>query len=123
MQTKTPESAAAWFEIAVRDLDRAASFYGTVLGAELRREQMGPQPIAVFPFGGGMSGNLYESGDAGSAPAPVIHLNAPAPLEEALERVRGHGGEVLSDIHPVPNGRYAYCRDPDGTRFGLFTGA
>lgn len=122
-KTKTPTNAAAWFEIGVKNLDRGAAFYGSVLGAPLKRETMGPQEIAVFPYEGGMSGNLYEGRDIGAA-APVVHLNAPAPLEEALARVKTSGGEVLSSIQGTPDGgRFAYCRDPDGTRFGLFTAA
>jgi predicted enzyme related to lactoylglutathione lyase len=120
MTTKTPQNAVAWVEYAVKNLDKSAAFFGAVLGAPLRRETMGPQEVAVFPYEGGMSGNLYE-GDAIGTAAPVIHLNAPAPLESALDRVKTNGGEVVSDILPIPEGRFAYCKDPDGTRFGLFT--
>ena len=131
-KTKTPTNAAAWFEICVKNLDRAAAFYGSVLGAPLRRETMGPQEIAVFPYEGGMSGNLYEGREVGggaapapgAAEAPLVHFNAPSPLEEALARVKTSGGEVLSAIQGTPDGgRFAYCRDPDGTRFGLYTPA
>ena len=121
-KTNTPPSSAAWFEIAVKNLDKATKFYGTVLGAELRREKMGPTDVAVFPYDGGMSGNLYEGGGPGGA-TPVVHLNAPSPLEDALDRVKTGGGKVVSDIHAIPAGRFAYCQDPDGTRFGLFTRA
>jgi predicted enzyme related to lactoylglutathione lyase len=116
----TSANAAAWFEIGVKNLDKAAKFYGAVLATQLRREMMGPTEIAIFPYDGGMSGSLYESSDVGGA-APVVHLNAPAPLEDALIRVTKNGGAVASDILNVPDGRFAYCRDPDGTRFGLFT--
>ena len=120
---KAPTNAAAWFEIGVRNLDKSAKFYGAVLDAALRRETMGPQETAVFPYQGGMSGSLYETSEAGEmgASAPVVHLNAPAPLEAALERVKKSGGKVVSDIYTIPPGRFAYCKDPDGTRFGLFT--
>jgi uncharacterized protein len=122
-KTKTPSSSAAWFEIAVKNLDKASKFYGTVLGADLKREKMGPMDVAIFPYDGGMSGNLYEGGGAGGA-TPVVHLNAPQPLEDALARVKKGGGKVVSDIHTIPQGgRFAYCQDPDGTRFGLFTPA
>lgn len=118
--TTAATNAAAWFEIGVRNLDKAAKFYGAVLGSELRREMMGPTAIAIFPYDGGTSGSLYESSDVGGA-APVVHLNVPAPLEDALIRVTKAGGAVASDILKAPDGRYAYCKDPDGTRFGLFT--
>jgi uncharacterized protein len=121
-KTKAPANSAAWFEIAVRNLDKASKFYGGVLGAELKREKMGPMDIAVFPYEGGMSGNLFEGGGAGGA-TPVVHLNAPKPLEDALDRVKTGGGKVVSDVHTIPGGRFAYCQDPDGTRFGLFTPA
>jgi hypothetical protein len=117
----TPQNAAAWFEIAVKDLDKGAEFYGAVLGAPLKRETMGPTAVAVFPYEGGMSGNLYEASDIKAAASPVVHLNAPRPLEEALHRVKKHGGKVASEVHTIPGGRFAYCTDPDGTRFGLFT--
>jgi hypothetical protein len=116
----TPQNAAAWFEIAVKDLDKGAEFYGAVLGAPLKRETMGPTAVAVFPYEGGMSGNLYEAKEVGSA-NPVVHLNAPRPLEETLSRVKKSGGKVASEIYAIPAGRFAYCTDPDGTRFGLFT--
>lgn len=116
-----PTNAAAWFEIGVRNLDKATEFYGAVLGVPLKREQMGPQPIAVFSHDGGMGGSLYETTDTGAA-SPVVHLNVAKPLEQALERVRKHGG-IASEIHAIPGGRFAYCNDPDGTRFGLFTPA
>jgi predicted enzyme related to lactoylglutathione lyase len=84
---------------------------------------MGPQEVAVFPYDGGMSGNLYEADSIGAA-SPVVHLHAPAPLEDALARVRASGGKVASEIHTIPQGgRFAYCTDPYGTRFGLFTPA
>src|SRR5688500_14404012 len=86
-KTKTPTNAAAWFEIGVKDLDKGAAFYGAVLGAPLRRETMGPQEIAVFTYDGGMSGNLYKEREVGAG-SPVVHLNAPQPLEEALARVK-----------------------------------
>ena len=116
----TPQNAVAWFEIAVKNLDKGAEFYGAVLGAPLKRETMGPMKIAVFPYEGGVGGNLYEGSDIGTA-TPVVHLNAPRPLEETLSRVKKNGGKVASDIHAIPGGRFAYCTDPDGTRFGLFT--
>jgi predicted enzyme related to lactoylglutathione lyase len=116
----TFQNAAAWFEIAVKNLDKGAEFYGAVLGKPLKRETMGPTKVAVFPHDGGMSGNLYEASEIGAS-APVVHLNAPRPLEEALHRVKKHGGSVASEIYAIPSGRFAYCKDPDGTRFGLYT--
>jgi hypothetical protein len=41
-------------------------------------------------------------------------------LEEAMAKVAGSGGEVLSEIMTVPGvGRFARCRDPEGNVFGI----
>jgi predicted enzyme related to lactoylglutathione lyase len=119
----TPANAAAWFEIGVTDLEKSAEFYSAVLGSQLQRQTMETQDVAVFPYEGGMSGNLFQTSEltGTGALAPVLHLNAPPPLEATLDRVREAGGKVVSEIVTIPPGRFAYCQDPDGTRFGLFT--
>lgn len=118
---KIPTNSAAWFEIGVKDLDKGARFYGAVLGTELMPQDMGWRPTMIFRYDGGMSGHLYETKEA-SVP-PIVHLNAEPPLEDVMERVTANGGRIDSEIFALPDGRFVYCRDPDGTRFGLFTAA
>ena len=43
-----------------------------------------------------------------------MHLAAPAPLEESLERMKKTAATVVSPIVSIPPGRFAYCLDPDG---------
>jgi len=50
-----------------------------------------------------------------------VHLAVAVPLEQALERVTAHGGQVVSPVIDIPTGRFAYCLDPDGNSIGLFT--
>lgn len=123
MTNFTPDNAAVWFEIPVSDLDRARAFYGTVLQTELRDDRTGPIPMANFPTRerGSVAGHLYKGTPAPVGSGNTIHLASPQPLEEALERVRQEGGSVVSDVIALPEGRFAYCRDPDGNSFGLFT--
>src|SRR5262245_52389420 len=45
--------AISWFEIPVRDLQRAQRFYETVLERSLQRETIGDEQLAVFPAGEG----------------------------------------------------------------------
>jgi predicted enzyme related to lactoylglutathione lyase len=123
MKSFTPANAAVWFEIPVGDMDRAKAFYGAVLGAEFRDETDGPNPMAVFPTAGAqgaVSGHLYPGKPAAPGTGNTIHLAAPDPLEDALDRVRGGGGSVVTEIITIPAGRFAYCLDPDGNSFGLF---
>lgn len=120
----SPTNAAAWFEIPVSDLDRAKAFYGSVVGTDLRDEQMGPNKTAIFACSGdprtAISGHLYEGQPASKGSGATIHLHVDG-LEPALERVGAAGGEVVSPIIAIPAGRFAYCLDPDGNSFGLFS--
>ena len=106
-----PPKAAIWFEIPVTDMDRAQAFYGAVLQNTLSLETMGPNPIALFAAKDqAASGHVYPGKPAPRGTGGTIHL----------ERVKVHGGEVVSEIIQVPSGHFAYCLDPDGNSFGLF---
>lgn len=122
MTTQTPTNVAVWFEIPVTDMDRATAFYNTVLQTELKRDDTGPNPMAVFPAreDSGVAGHLYPGKSAGSGSGNTIHLAISDSLEDALGRVRDNGGKVLSDVITIPAGRFAYCLDPDGNSVGLF---
>jgi predicted enzyme related to lactoylglutathione lyase len=51
-----------WFEIPVKDLNRAVNFYSKVLGVEVQPMETGPNKMAFFPFAPGVaSGALVES--------------------------------------------------------------
>jgi uncharacterized protein len=118
-----PSHAAVWFEIPVADIARAKDFYGAVLQNEFADQEGGPNPISIFAHKeyGNIAGHLYPGKPAPSGSGPTIHLAVAAPLEEALERVTQAGGQVVSPVIPIPSGRFAYCLDPDGNSFGLFT--
>lgn len=122
--SKAPANSIAWFEIPVRDLGKGKAFYGAVTGYQLKDEQMGPNPTAIFAYSGdratAISGHLYVGDPAGKGSGATVHLYADE-LEAALARVGEAGGEVVSPIIAIPAGRFAYCRDPDGNSFGLFS--
>jgi uncharacterized protein len=121
--TKAPASSAVWFEIPVTDMKRAKQFYDAVLKTSLQEDNTGPNPMAVFPVADmktGTSGHLYPGKPAAGGSGNTVHLAAPAPLEESLERLKKAGGQVLSPIVTIPAGRFAYCLDPDGNSIGLF---
>ena len=122
MNAHTPSHAAVWFEIPVADMDRAKAFYGAVLQNELKPEDGGPNPMAMFVAkdNESVAGHVYPGRPAAPGTGPTIHLAAPAPLEEAIARVVPNGGQVVSPIITIPAGRFAYCLDPDGNSFGLF---
>ncbi|MCB1496115.1 MAG: VOC family protein [Bauldia sp.] len=122
MTKQSPPNVAVWFEIPVTDMERAKAFYNTVLQTELRDDNTGPNPMAIFPAAenSGVAGHLYPGKPSSADSGNTIHLAAPDPLEDALVRVRENGGAVLSEVITIPAGRFAYCRDPDGNSVGLF---
>lgn len=117
-----PVNAAVWFEIPVSDIKRAKAFYDAVLQTELKEDNTGPNPMAVFPVKdqSGVGGHLYSGKPAAAGSGNTIHLASPDRLEAALDRLKANGGAVVSDIVTIPAGRFAYCRDPDGNSIGLF---
>lgn len=120
----TPKDFTVWIEIPVRDLTRAAEYYARVTGAELVDEVMGEQRTFRFPTATakGVGGHLFQGEPAAEGAGSIIHLACNS-LEAALDRVRAHGGTVLSDPIAIPDGRFAYTRDPDGNGIGFFEAA
>jgi predicted enzyme related to lactoylglutathione lyase len=117
-------SVPAWFEIPAADLDRAVTFYETVVAARLLREEMGPMQMAVFPHGEKLpSGAVvraqgYEPGEQGAV--VYLHLDD---IRPALERAEAAGGKVVLPLTRLPDeaGVFAQIRDSEGNRVGLFS--
>lgn len=115
--------AITWFEIPARDLDRATHFYETVLGVEMRRQQMGPQRMAIFPYAMPGVGGCVAAGD-GNQPSEhgnLVYLDAGSSLKVVLGRVERAGGRVVSGEIPLPDGMgvFAHVVDTEGNRVGL----
>jgi uncharacterized protein len=130
-KVETPRSVATlparhhvvWFDIPVRDLDRAVRFYSAVLGIELKKEQSGPGVgIALLPHAeGSIGGCLVQNMDARpSETGPLLYLNTHGRLDEAVKAVEKHGGTVLSARHSIaPFGFRAIVLDSEGNRIAL----
>lgn len=120
----TLSNAIHWFEIPARNLARAQSFYETVLGVPLRREQMGPDTLVVFASDpSGVGGCLVEGAPATAG--TVVYLNANPSLDAALARVERAGGRITTPKTALPDGMgcYAHMADTEGNRVGLHADA
>ena len=124
--TSTPQQAINWFEIPVRDLDRAQRFYETLFNRPLRREAMGPETtLAVFPYNqeGGVGGCLLAGANAPkpSSGGTVVYLNAEPSLNVVLARLPEAGGKLLLPRVDLPDGMgaFAHIEDSEGNRVGL----
>ncbi len=117
-------NAINWFEIPVSDIDRAQRFYEAVLARTLRRETMGDQALAVFPYdepnaGGCLLGDTNKP--AANGQGVRIYLDCMPSIDAALKRVETSGGSVVVAKTALPPGMgfYAHVRDTEGNVVGL----
>lgn len=126
--TATPQTAISWFEIPVRDVDRAQAFYEALLGQPLHREPMGTQTLAVLPYTAPGTGGALIAGAHIAAPSElgtVVYLNVNPVLDDALARALAAGGTLLTPRVDLPDGlgSFVHLRDTEGNRIGLHTEA
>jgi predicted enzyme related to lactoylglutathione lyase len=118
-------NAINWFEIPVADMDRAQRFYETLLARSLRREQAGPQALAIFPYevGAGVGGmlKLEDTVAAPAAGATLVYLDAGPSLDAVLSRAGELGARIVQPRTELPNGNgfTAHLLDTEGNRIGL----
>lgn len=118
------KNALNWFEIPVRDIDRAVAFYEALLGETLRREVFGGLPYGVFPYEApGISGALVQ--DPRRTPGAggvLVYLNAEGKLDAILARAAADRVEVLLPKMAIgKDGFIAIVVDSEGNHIGLNT--
>lgn len=117
------QSRVVWFEIPATDFDRAARFYEQIFALTLKKQQMGPQMLGVFPYeppaisGCVIAGPNLVAGSAGT----IIYVNADPLLSTVVDRVAAAGGQVLVRRGELPEGMgvFAHILDTEGNRIGL----
>lgn len=112
--------AINWFDIPVKDLERAARFYGTVLDTEIGEMQGPTGVIKVFqkegmPVGALSQGEQNSPSDTGTR----IFLNSDD-IDGALGRVKKAGGKVVMPKTSIGEyGHIASFRDTEGNVVAL----
>jgi predicted enzyme related to lactoylglutathione lyase len=99
-------------ELPADEPERARRFWEELLGLELRDRAPGEGRGRQGEHGGVALG-VHPRGPGPGDRVALPYFAVPD-LPAALERVRELGGEV---VHP--GGRWAVCRDSEGTPFGL----
>lgn len=123
-------NAITWFEIPTTDLDRAAKFWGTVLGKELRRDLFGGTPHAFFPGGERKEGKrddvagalIFDAKRKPAATGTMVYVNGGTPknLDDVLARVAPAGGKILLEKTDIGDpGFIAVVVDSEGNHVGL----
>jgi predicted enzyme related to lactoylglutathione lyase len=107
----------SWFEIGVGDVERAKEFYGELFGWQFEAASGQGGVIRTPTVPGGLHG-----GDEGASPYAFFRVDD---IEAAIARVRELGGDVeeleghTDDPPETEWGRFALCRDDQGSTFGL----
>ena len=112
-----------WVEIPVTNMQRAKSFYSTILGVTLNTMEMGGTEYALFPsedkFNSGalVHGEYYKPGPDGI----VIYLNGGKDLNHILKKVNDDGGEVITEkmFLSTEAGHIGMFIDSEGNKIGI----
>lgn len=112
--------AVNWFEIPVKDMDRAATFYSAVLDSTLGDMDGPAGPVKTFqsgemPVGALVTGEHNEPSQSGT----LVYLGT-ADIDAALERVSSSGGQVVLEKTSIgPFGHIGQFIDSEGNRVAL----
>ena len=113
----------AYFEIPVRDLDRAQAFYERVLDVVLERQIVDGYEMALFPWIEGAAGatGALARGDVylPSRSGALVYFTV-TDIEATGHRGQAEGAAILYPIKSVPAGRVAELEDTEGNRMALF---
>lgn len=106
----------SFFELGVKDAARARSFYGELFGWPMKPGPSGEETgflIETPNLAGGLHG-----GDEGAGPYLFFKVDD---IQAAAQRVRELGGEADFDEKADQGslGTFAFCRDDQGSSFGL----
>ncbi len=121
MDTKT--NALNWFEIPVKDMERAKKFYCEIFGIKMDSMNMGGVEMSFFPMemgGGTVGGAIIKMGEP-CTKGTVVYLNGNPDIQTVLDKVEKAGGKIESpktEISPEI-GYSAFIIDTEGNRVGL----
>jgi hypothetical protein len=111
-----------WHELHTSDWEAAFAFYSGQFGWE-KDEAMNMGPMGIYQLfragpGGNAIGGMFNA-DTFGRPAWLFYFVV-GNIDEAVERVRSAGGEVLEGPMEVPGNAWVIqARDPQGAMFAL----
>jgi predicted enzyme related to lactoylglutathione lyase len=118
------KNAIEWFEIPALDLDRACTFYETVLRIAFKVETVNGRRMAVFARDqAGVGGALVlDSRMRPSLEGALVYLSAGEDLDAYVERIVAAGGQVVVPKTDIGDpGFIAIFQDTEGNRVALHT--
>lgn len=121
----TQMNAVGWFDIYVQDLDRAVTFYQTVLDTKLEPmgDPTGEAQMMSFPAemsSYGTAGALTKSPHANPGVGGTIIYFMSEDCAKEQDRVEAAGGQIVRPKFSIGEfGWVTLCMDSEGNMFGL----
>lgn len=121
-------NAISWFEIPVKNFERAKSFYSNMLSTEITDHHMDHAKYGMFPYDSDnnkVGGAIIEmEGIEPSTQGTTVYLNGGDDLGVPLARVESAGGKVLMPKTDIgENGYMAQILDTEGNKVALHSWA
>jgi predicted enzyme related to lactoylglutathione lyase len=116
-------NAINWFEIPVKDFNRAKKFYNAIFSFEMQEQKMGDYTMGFFPTDqSGVSGAICQgNGYEPSTNGTLIYLNADGKIDDIIGRIEKAGGKIVMPKSLVTDeiGYIAYFTDTEGNKVAL----
>ena len=115
------KGAVAWNELESRDPERAKEFYGAVFGWEFQEEAMGEKTYNVVAVDGAQVAGIADVKGRipDEIPAHWMVYFGSVDVDEAVDKIKELGGQVMFGPIDIPAGRFAMVADPDGAAFAV----
>lgn len=124
MASNDKSVTVGWFEIPVKDMDRAILFYNQVFEITLAKQDFGGLAMAWFPWNEtskGAGGSLIQNDNYKPSHEGTLVYFSSVDVEKEINRVEEAGGKVLqqkTEISP-DIGYMALFEDTEGNRIAL----
>lgn len=130
------QNIICWFEIYVKDMERAKKFYNTVIGTqfqdapEMPGDSSDSSPGMKMSFfssmeNEGVNGALVEMAGTKQGDGQCVNTMVYFPCKDASEeesRIEAAGGRVIRPKFSIGEfGFCSICEDSEGNPFGLFS--
>ncbi|WP_165068377.1 VOC family protein [Marisediminicola senii] len=117
--THKPSGAPVWIELSSTDTDRAATFYGAVLGLRSTDPNPALGGYRYLEHDGKTVGGLMDAQN-GMPSSWVVYLRS-VDIDATLARVEAAGGKILGPAYDAQDlGRMAFVQDPSGAYVGIW---